>query len=361
MASTLFTSWHPVRHGVVEGFFAHERRAAEVNQRGSTTLPLNRLPAGHPTGPELFQQRGYLTLGLAANINIGSEIGFDRGFDRFELMHLASAADIDARLQEWMSERVDDQPLFVYLHFNDVHTPYNGRAPWFTPHSDRLENTKAPYDSEISYLDDTLRKMFERFGWSDGDTVVAVLSDHGEEFWEHGETGHEFRLYRELVQILTLLYAPGASVLPSQVPQNVSIIDVLPTVAELAGLEPVADWDGRSLVSPLTRPGGENNHDPRPVFSHRRQTGPNSVREIWSVITAAWHLIELVDRDALYDLVADPQEATNLIAERPEVAARLKEELAGFRERQHSAEPNTIDVEIDEGKLNELRSLGYVR
>ena len=160
---------------------------------------------------------------LAANINIGGAIGFDRGFDRFERMRRASAADVDVRPQQWMSERVEDQPLFVYLHFNDVHAPYKSQSPWFTPHSDRLENIKARYDSEISYVDDTLRKMFERFGWLDGDTVVAVLSDHGEEFEEHSQVGHHVTLYRELVQILTLFYAPILPALYSCVTDPVSV------------------------------------------------------------------------------------------------------------------------------------------
>lgn len=74
--ASLFTSWYPPHHGVVEGFFAHKGRVKKVKETGHSSLPLNRLPTGHQTLPELFQQAGYHTLGLAANINNGDEIGY---------------------------------------------------------------------------------------------------------------------------------------------------------------------------------------------------------------------------------------------------------------------------------------------
>ena len=79
--SSLFTSLYPPQHGVVEGFLMHQLLTKAREEKAMETIALNRLPSGRPTLPELFKSMGYGTFGLATNVNIGQEMGFNRGFD----------------------------------------------------------------------------------------------------------------------------------------------------------------------------------------------------------------------------------------------------------------------------------------
>jgi arylsulfatase A-like enzyme len=204
--ASLFTGLHPLRHGVVMGVLAHGVRAGNQVE----PLALNRLPSKVPTLPELFHDAGYRTYGLAANPNIGDDIGFARGFDRFELMkkqhadpekdeggavlpgkvRWASAREIHEQLSEWRPEMTErDGPFFLYLHFNDIHEPNYAHSAWYREPRRRGREVRAAYDSEIGYVDDVLRGIYEELGLSKN-SIVAVLSDHGEAFGEHGRRGH---------------------------------------------------------------------------------------------------------------------------------------------------------------------------
>jgi len=358
--ASLFTSWYPPRHGVVQGFFAHKANAERVERDGSAQLRLNRLPDGHPTLPQFFRAAGYRTFGLASNINIGEEIGFARGFDRFERRQEASVERLGEVLDTWMVEDDDTRPRLIYLHLNDVHGPYTAREPWYEPRADPREDKVARYQGEIGYVDDGLRRMFERHGWADTDTIVAVVSDHGQEFYDHGRHGHRFRLYRELVQVLALIHAPAHGVAAREVHGNVSLLDLLPTLAELAGLEALPEWEGRSLAPVL-----QGTEDPavhgRYFFSHRASTKLGRARQMWSVVHGDWHLIQSDSHFELFDLARDPAERNNLAGQLPDVVIELSSKLAEFRAGKYDDSGSSkIDVEIDEERLKALKALGYV-
>ena len=251
--SSLFTSLYPHQHGVIEGFLMHRTRSKRREDAGVETLELNRLPADVATLPEVFQSMGYTTFGLAANINVGEEIGFSRGFDRFERDSEASAAFFLERVTEWRDDIRQSEPFFLYLHLNDVHLPYHKRFPYYQKQEAKLGNRRARYLSELSYADEHLRKIYETLDLGK-DTVVVALSDHGEEFRDHGGLAHQAKLYIELNRVLMMIHAPFLELEPRRVALNVSLIDVLPTLIELAGgaeEEGRFDRQGVSLVPAL--------------------------------------------------------------------------------------------------------------
>jgi len=372
--ASVFTGLYPSQHGVTTGFFVHRARAKKVQAEGVESISLNRIGDSVRTLPELFHDAGYRTFGLATNINIGAEIGFDRGFDHFERLHRmvprgdASAEEVHAKLSHWQPLIQRGGPNFIYLHFNDVHAPYERRDPWYDKHAARIgEPREAAYDSEISYLDRILERSFRDFGWQ-RNAVVMLLSDHGEEFLEHGQVGHLATLYRELLQVLLMVHGPAVGVTARRIETNVSLVDVLPTLAELAGLRLAQERiAGRSLVPLMIGKRGEQLAEEkfgrRLLFAHST-TEARDKGELWAVVHGDWKLIMKDAGAELYDTRRDPGEQRNRLSEHPQLAAELGRQLRRFaQESTWSAGEGAgekVELEIDEDTLESLRELGYV-
>ncbi len=371
--SSLVTGLYPMRHGVTEGFLAHRRRSATLEDLVGETMALNRLPGDQETLAELLRGHGYATFGLASNINIGSEIGFDRGFDRFAKLIGTPAKGVSAeglaeKLSEWREQIVNARPYFLYLHFNDVHKPYEPRTPWFEedradggePHSSDV----AAYDSEIGYLDSVLSKLYADYEWG-RETLLVIVSDHGEEFGDHGQYGHLFSLYDELVRVLFVISGETLGIPARRIGVQASLIDVMPTVVDLVGLEPPLNRDGQSLAGLLA---AQSSRPPngvferRTLFAHRVRRRPqeNTEEHLWSAMRMPWKLvIPPRGRPRLYNLESDAGELTDVSEVNVDIAAGLTAELLEFQATTRG-KGERIDVEIDEATLEALKALGYV-
>ncbi len=361
--SSLFTGLYPPRHGVTEGFLAYRRRSQTVEELLGETITLNRLPADVATLPELLKGAGYATFGLATNINIGPEIGFDRGFDRFEKMTDRSATAVAERLRRWRGEIVRPPPAFLYLHFNDVHEPYEPRSPWYREEGDELARTVSAYDSEISFLDRVIEELNGELGWDRG-TLLVVVSDHGEEFREHGKIGHRFTLFQELMGVLLAFSGEDLGIPAATVDVPASLIDVAPTILDHLGIAVPADRDGRSLARFLA-PGSPPSPElaSRPLFAHRlrhRTRTGLGMQHLWAVVRGPWKLIEHSEASRLYHLEEDPAEKHDRFAENPEIAAELRQELDRFRAQGFRQGGEEVEIELDQETLERLKSLGYV-
>lgn len=365
--ASVLTGCYPDRHGVTRGYLAHFRETEDghLAEDDVEQLELHGLSRDAPTLAERFRRLGYTTLGLAANINIGDEMEFDRGFDRFERHHGETAKELRERLQTWQEDLAGDRPVFLYLHFNDVHEPYHLRPRFFEPPADAgdgVARAYAQYLSEVGYVDSFLGRLFGELGWAK-DTLVAVVADHGEEFMDHGQMAHEFTLFRELSQVPMLVFGPSLGVRPGRLRENVSVIDLAPTLLELVGA-PGEDWDGRSLASRCRLKDKTPNEDERiawterPLFLHRFERG----RNLWGVVFERWKLIQ--DDDgllALFDLVTDPTEQINLADQQRQRCDRLLALLDAHRARAVATDSRRADVTIDREMLERLKTLGYVK
>ena len=365
--ASVLTGCYPDRHGVTRGFLAHFRESGEghLEEAEVERLQLRGISRQSPTLAERFKELGYETLGLTANINIGDEMEFDRGFDHFERHHAESAKELRTRLLTWRDELDSDRPAFLYLHFNDVHEPYHLRPRYFEPPpgtTDEVAQAYAQYLSEVGYVDSFLGRLFGELGWAE-DTLLAVVADHGEEFMDHGRMAHEFSLFRELSQVPMLLFGPTLGVQPGRLAENVSVIDLAPTLLDLCGA-PTQDWDGRSLAGRCLLKDKAPAEDERlywserPLFLHRFERE----RHIWGVVFQRWKLIQ--DHDglvALFDLETDPTEKVNLAGDQPRRCDRLLALLDDHRSRAVSTDSSEAEVDIDAEMLERLRSLGYVK
>lgn len=356
--SSLFTGLYPTRHGVIEGLRAHRLRVEEVAEQGVSTLPLNRLPSEIALLTERLADASYATFGAGTNPNIDSAIGFDRGFDRF-VNRKADAGEMLERIRPWRRQLLESpRPTFLYLHLNDAHNPYHERDPWYVPGSEELESQRNAYVSELSYTDNRLRRFADGLGW-DEDTVVVLVSDHGEEFMEHGDVRHKGGLHQELNRVLFTIRAPGIA--PGRMTVNVSLIDVMPTVLDLLGLEPAGDVDGQSLAPLLRRePGAAEALEARTLFAHRGKRDQHYREHWWAAVRGNWKLIDDSGERSLFDHGSDFYEQQDVIESNAEVARELGQALDRFSADGVPIATEFTEVEMDSQMLKELRELGYV-
>jgi arylsulfatase A-like enzyme len=375
--ASLFTGRYPEEHGVILGLRASRRQLGRRPESGPAHLRVNRLPLGIPLLPELFRERGYLTVGLSTNINIGPELGFQRGFDQFQRLPFdrphpsrnvpttapgkghayATAEELASRARELLGSR-SREPYLAYLHFNDAHAPYHLRAPWFRESQDELERARNAYRSEIAYLDRSLETLFQDLGWLE-DTLVVFLSDHGEAFGEHGRRGHREGLYSELNRIALLIHDPRAPAAGRLNEAPTSIIDLLPTLIERCRLRDPGDLPGTSLSARLAGRPPRPTDRRRVLFASRYDSLQNRSRA-HAVMASEWKL--LVEQQAmLFHLPSDPGELNDLASTQPARVAELTALWKHFRAtHQRQTREQATDLPLDQQQLEALEALGYV-
>jgi arylsulfatase A-like enzyme/Tfp pilus assembly protein PilF len=344
--SSLFTGTFPAWHGVRDngGFYLGEDQ---------TTLA------------EVLKGRGFRTGGFVGAFVLdrrwGIAQGFDRFFDEFDLESFENASGLDA-IQRPGSEVVDQAlawlkadpgtPFFAWVHLYDPHTPYEAPEPFRA----RFPRTAAgAYDAEIAATDAQVGRLLDALeldGRRD-ETLVVVLADHGEMLGEHGEQTHGFFVYDAAVRIPLIVSGPG---LPSRVvPDQVRIVDVMPTVLDLLGVPVPKTVQGTSLV-PAARGQRLSLVAQSESWYPRYHYGWS---ELVSVQDGRFKYIRTT-RPELYDLEADPREGRDLSADdqaRLEALDRaLRAHLDRTASRSAAKGPQAVDSETEE----RLAALGYV-
>ena len=375
--ASLFTSRHPSQHGV--------------------TRFDSRLPAEEVTMAERLTAGGWWSLGVVANFRLAREGGFGQGFAAW-LPHLVgtrgkvrakriaattrSYYDVffaPVRRTRWTRRT---RPAFLYLHFMEPHSPYDppehlrrriaGDPPPGV--SDREANAKLAdvarwselsdvevarlarlYDAELVSLDRALERLFAdlRARGLLEHAIVVVTADHGEEFHDHGGLLHGSALYEESVRIPLIMVGPGLP--PGHVVgDEVSLVDVAPTLLALLGLPPEPRFEGRSLLERLS-PASEA----ADVVLQLPPLGAGLQlrRHSAGLVHARRKLLLPAGPGAPqgYDLEDDPGETRSSPALADALVARLAERQADLAARASTAETAPVDPAMRE----RLRALGY--
>jgi arylsulfatase A-like enzyme len=347
-----------------------------------------------------FRRAGHHTAGFVSSYVLSDKLGWAAGFAHYDADFSRSRSElrsIEVDLEEmteiFEGEELDrngihtteaarawlasaPEPFFLFVHYFDPHTPYAQRKHYLarlraaaidlagrgTPEytGEKLRRAVFGYHAEVLFVDDALqgllaalddRRLRDR-------TLVVVTADHGEGLGQHGWMGHTVHLYDEQIHVPLLLRWPGRLPAGARLAEPVGLVDVAPTIAELAGVALPGTVDGRSLAAALQR-GVEP--EPAPVFGIRpRFKKPFGAHfgEKRSVRSGRWKLIRAEDGpEELYDLQSDPGETRNLRGDRPEIAA----ELAALLER-HAATRSGVAAqpELTEEQRRALEALGYV-
>lgn len=326
-------------------------------------------PAVVPDPPllaETFKKAGFATAGFVSSVVLASESGLDRGFDvysdRFEgargdaqfLNTVQKRGDVTlAEATAWLEANHAGR-VFEWIHLYDPHDPYEPPEPFASRYAGRL------YDGEVAWSDELIGRLdatLARLGLRE-DTLLVVVSDHGEGLGEHDETLHGFFAYQTTLRVPMLLRGPG---IPprTRLATTATLVDVFPTVLELAGLAvpPPGAVAGRSLAAALR--GGAAPSEPV-VYA---ETLVPLLHFGWSdlrVVREGRFKYIQAPRPELYDLETDPGERTNLADREPRRAEAMRGALGRFLDqeraqaRQGPAQPASVEL------MEKLGALGYV-
>ena len=369
---SLLTSTYPAQHEV--------------------TYPAQRLPRWIPTLTETLAQAGYATAAFTENAMITAEAGFARGFDVFVADKRAdgkiTAGAIDetlARGLRWIRAN-SGSPFFVFLHTSQVHYPFDPPADFAVfratndvaaaaARADARERPQppglAPYLGEMLYTDARLGAFVGELKWRDllDNSLLVITSDHGEEFEEHGGLGHGHSTYEELIRVPLLVVAPGRVPPGIRVTDQVSGIDVAPTILSLVDVAPPETHHGRSLFPLLA---GNPSGDMPVRFAEAVQKPVGAAqRRIYAARDGRYKWIFAADDSTpleIYDLDADPAESRSLrdpsLVERGRSLwhqlNRLKTAAGARTGREMAAAADREAPSPDTATARKLAALGYI-
>jgi arylsulfatase A-like enzyme len=379
--ATLVTGLQPQTHG--------------AGQRFGEFAPTG-LPLGARTLAEVLREKGFYTFGVYHNIYVNPAFGLHQGFEEYASLEERAGPLVDRALARLEQIR-GDRRFFLYLHLFDPHNPYEPPveecrsvamrlAPGFANRPcvvDRRPEDPLPprstwpwaealYDAEVAHVDREVGRFLRRLdemGLADN-TVVAIVSDHGEEFWGRyddevrrgydANSDHGHALYEELVHVPAMIRDPGRK--PAVVPGLAGMADLFPTLLTWVGVAPPAS-QGHDLSSLLAEPRTERPTLLADVVLH----GP----ERWSVRRGPWKLI--APREAttaaveLYNLDRDPGERRDLAPGQAALVGQLRalgeKEIAARKaaRNQFFGAGGTATTYLQWNYITKLRSLGYLR
>jgi arylsulfatase A-like enzyme len=385
--TTIFTGLTPRAHGVV----------GRLDSLSPDALTL----------AEVLHAEGYATAAAVTNPNVAGRFGLRQGFETYDLLSRTRSEHVTEWAQAWWEGRRrdgDGRPFFLYLHTVDPHAPYVPEPAWrrlLAPHvpdgfvgslwllrrlksgeeastPERVRRLSALYDAEVAANDASFGDLLDALAARglDADTLVVFVSDHGEEFHDHGGWEHAETLHAELLHVPLVIRLPAVDRRGGgrRVATPVQQADLMPTLLRLAGAPVPPGLEGRDLA-PLLAPvaaAGETGEgdgaadgpaDDAPLFSHVDRLGVSG----GAVTAGPWRCIDMLSRRGaagpsreLYRRPDDPGEHHDLAAERPVVSGWCRQLL-----RAHAAAAVSRALvpgveEVDPELAEKLRALGYL-
>ncbi|MCH7527335.1 MAG: sulfatase-like hydrolase/transferase [Planctomycetes bacterium] len=344
---TIHTGVYPPHHGV----------------RDNGTF---RLLDSHQTLAERLKAKGYATAAFIASFVLDGRWGLAQGFDVYDdditiqprvpgkaggQPQRPGNVVIDSAVR-WLDEyraSAADGPFFVWVHLFDPHLPHTPPEPYRTRYASNL------YDGEVAFTDSQVGRFLDHLRELEllDRTLVVVVGDHGEGLGDHGESTHSLLIYESTAHVPMIFWRPG--ILPEGLVVDdrvVATVDIVPTILDLLG-EEVPAGDGISLLD--EPPGGsgrviymetlspELNHGWSPLFGLRR------------------HHDKYIEapKPEYYDLVNDPGELNNLLAERVKDAERLSKRLEALLDS-FPEQVADATVTLDDAARRKLEALGYI-
>jgi arylsulfatase A-like enzyme len=313
---------------------------------------------------EPLKRAGIVTAAFHSNPYLCDYLGWNRGWDAFydsmeeevdERIPYIKGNVINSQVDKWLSSYTragEYKPFFLWLHYMDIHEPYVPERkyidmvdPSITISQNQMYDLfkdvllkrdvsdegavkllKKLYDVHVREVDGYVKEFFAILEKLDllPNSVIIMTNDHGDEFGEHGGLSHDDKMYSELIDMPLLIYDPARD--KGEVCQKLtSNIDIPPTIVRLFGLEPVANFQGCSLLPLEDYPEkgcfGE-------AMNQRSQRGGDIEKDSYFYREQDLKVIYRANLDKweMYDLKADPKELNNIIDTSPE-AEELKEKL----------------------------------
>lgn len=380
---------------------------------------------------EILRDAGFHTAGFLGSFALERRFEFNQGFEHFDedfdlLVNLEGGHDQNQRRADEVTDAVlrhldalDEDRLFLFVHYFDAHQPYDPPAPFDTAGkataadigesivAHQTELVAAPpgvsgvidqglsveliqgangepdegderlarlYAAEIGFMDSQIGRLLDeldRRGILD-ETLVVVTGDHGESFWEHADFwNHGLWVYGTTVNVPLILRFPRGANAGCTVAEPVSTVDLVPTLCELLGLPMPERSDGVSLVAPIEdrpfRRGTIFSQATQPYTSvERRGTWRNAYKAQcarnghWKYVRAPY-----LPYEQLFDLGSDPLEQNDLLRTPDALSSdarrawkELGEELSSWASSAAPL-PSHFDTTQAEETMERLEALGY--
>jgi arylsulfatase A-like enzyme len=353
---------------------------------------------------EALANAGYRTAAVVANPVLSAASGYDQGFETFVEMWRPGASqdaeNVTAEATNWLKQMGGERPFFLWVHYIDPHTPYRPPPPYHEmfvgdayydaswtvelgpdwkddlgtiPRIAHLGSRRevdyyiAEYDAEIRYSDLHIGALLDTIGAMNllDESLMVFAADHGESLGDHNYFFEHGRFpYDATVRVPLLVRWPRHGGAGRVVETPVSLLDVVPTILDVASLPPLIDAAGTSLL-PLIR--GDADGRAPPVFTEAGYAGGR----MYSVRNRRHKLIH-VPKPAqqetmqgtpfeLYDVIADPNERENLVGVDVETTRQMaKVMLEWLTHSNVSQGQNAKKVEPDLQTREAMRALGYI-
>ena len=333
---------------ILSGMYPQTHQVSELGVPLKSSLPYL---------PDLLHARGYRTAAFVGSIALdpkgGLAPGFDRGFDVYDAgfhrpqhgesryQSIAHRGDeVITRAMGWLTRNAQG-PFFLWVHLYDPHAPYD-----------------TSYDRAVASADAAVGKLMAALHARNlyDDAAVVVASDHGESLGAHGEDTHGVFLYDETVHVPLLMKLPRNQMGGKRVSGRVGLVDIAPTLLEIAGSAVPSQMQGQSLV----RVARANLNSDRPVYARSdfsQWAFGWSALESWR---AAKYLYIRAPKPELYDLSADPNATRNLAEHSKATLETIAAQLEAFDRRLSEQGGKSAGTELTSSEMQKLASLGYV-
>jgi len=361
------------------------------------------LPDGVTTVAEAMRENGYRTVGYVTNINVAPSFHFDQGFqeyyylapefffgagdsasklalysvmrllrerflskEKFVQHYYQDAQTVNGAALPWI-DRNSAQPFFTLIHYMDPHDPYfeipyNGvavaRVDTPNPDPSQRDRLERLYASNVEYMDRFIGNLIEALKAANAydNTMIVLVADHGEEFYEHKGWWHGTTLYDEETHVPFVVKLPKNAKAGTRVKSAAQLLDVAPTIVAACGGAALRCFQGRDLFSDAKAPlalYAQEDHEGNVLESVRN--------ERWKMILANEGNPRGLAPVELYDMQADPVESRNLAGEQAEVVAGLKNDLEQLRAFARSGAVAGQSGALDDAAKERMRALGYLQ
>lgn len=371
----------------------------------NTVHKLDRLPNKVKTLAEILSEGGYLTSGFPNNPNISSTFNFQQGFHTYRYLkpnlplwapesgvHLVGyriirvlferyikegdqprsyywpAEDVNKEVFPWLKANARNQ-FFLMIHYMDPHDPYFFR-PLNNKSFARIRNP-APrpslanrlavaYAQEVKYLDKNLAKLFDFLKQNNlyENTMILLISDHGEEFFEHNGWWHGTSLYEEQIHVPMIIKFRKGKNKGRIYNEVVQLLDIPPTVLDEVGLPRSEKMQGRSLAGTALEAAAsegalsELNLEGQVMSSYRENR--------WKWIEANPSNPRGLPLKSLFDLKSDPREQKNLLPGQQIYKKKMRRKLKQVLKEAKSEATQRETVPRDPAMEERLKALGYI-
>ena len=329
---------------ILTGTYPQTHQAGELGSPLAPSLPYL---------PDVLRLRGYRAAAFVSTVAFdpknGSGLGFGRGFFTYDAgFHLPAAgesrlasterrsSEVINRASSWITKN-SQSPFFLWVQLNDAATA-----------------TGTSYTAAIAACDSAMGKLVEALRSQKllDDSLIVVTADHGQSLGAHGEDTHGIFLYDETIHVPLLLKLPQNQMAGKHGQGKVGLVDIAPTILEVAGIAVPSQMQGQSLLR-LAKAVGD-----RPVYSRsdfpQRAFGWSAL-ESWR---AGKYLYVRAPKPELYDLNSDPAAKKNLAQNSKGTLDTIAAQLNAFDS--HFGAQGTNSAELTSTEMQKLASLGYV-